>query len=164
MAQLQRIILLHTHLPGVVELDVSGHTNICGTNASGKTTLQRLIPVFYGEQPSRVVPRTRDRFDVFYLPHQNSYLIYEYAAADGVKHVVLTKRTDGVDYRFVDSPYQSELYLNATAKGIEVVGYSEWIQRLREAGIACSAKISATSEYRAIIQNDLNGLRSQGRA
>ena len=164
MAQLQRIILLHTHLPGVVELDVSGHTNICGTNASGKTTLQRLIPVFYGEQPSRVVPKTRDRFDVFYLPHQNSYVIYEYNAADGVKHVVLTKRTDGVDYRFVDSPYQSELYLNTTAKGIEVVSYNEWTQRLRHAGIACSAKISATSEYRAIIQNDLHGLGYQRRS
>ena len=164
MAQLQRIILLHTHLPGVVELDVCGHTNICGTNASGKTTLQRLIPVFYGEQPSRVVPKTRDRFDVFYLPHQNSYIIYEYAAAEGVKHVVLTKRNDGVDYRFVDAPYQSELYLNTTAKGIDVIGYGEWAQRLRSAGIACSAKISATSEYRAIIQNDLHGLRQQRRS
>lgn len=46
MAGLKRIILIDTHLPGVVELKFDGHTNICGTNASGKTTLQRLIPVF----------------------------------------------------------------------------------------------------------------------
>ena len=43
MAGLKRIILIDTHLPGVVELKLDGHTNICGTNASGKTTLQRLI-------------------------------------------------------------------------------------------------------------------------
>ena len=48
MSNLRRIILLHAHLPGVVELQLDQHTNICGTNASGKTTLQRLIPVFYG--------------------------------------------------------------------------------------------------------------------
>lgn len=161
MAQLKRIILLHTHLPGVVELDLSGHTNICGTNASGKTTLQRLVPVFYGEHPNRVVPKTRDRFDVFYLPHQNSYLIYEYEAAQGLKHVVLTKRADGVDYRFVDAPYQSELYINAGDNGIAVLEYPAWAQRLRDEGIASSHKISATSEYRAILQNDLSALRGQ---
>ena len=68
MAGLKRIILIDTHLPGVVELKLDGHTNICGTNASGKTTLQRLIPVFYGEYPSRVVPATRDSFERWYLP------------------------------------------------------------------------------------------------
>ena len=49
MAHLLRIVMIHGHLSGVVELSVDGHTNICGTNASGKTTLQRLVPVFYGE-------------------------------------------------------------------------------------------------------------------
>lgn len=53
MPQLLRIILIHTHLPGVVEIQLDQHTNICGTNASGKTTLQRLVPVFYGEQPNK---------------------------------------------------------------------------------------------------------------
>ena len=54
MAGLKRIVLIDTHLPGVVELKLDGHTNICGTNASGKTTLQRLIPVFYGEYLSLI--------------------------------------------------------------------------------------------------------------
>ncbi|BBI48581.1 hypothetical protein HORIV_10020 [Vreelandella olivaria] len=78
MAHLLRIVMIHGHLEGVVELSVDGHTNICGTNASGKTTLQRLVPVFYGELPNKVVPKTRMKFDAFYLPHRNSYLVYEY--------------------------------------------------------------------------------------
>lgn len=160
MAQLRRIILIHTHLPGVVELNLNGHTNICGTNASGKTTLQRLVPVFYGEQPNKVVPKTRDRFDVFYLPYQNSYLIYEYEVAGQCKQVVLTKRADGVDYRFVDAPYDSAHYLEESLEGVQAVSYQSWGQRLRDSGINSSYKISATSEYRAIIQNDLSAMRS----
>lgn len=60
MSQLLRLILIHTHLPGVYEIELDQHSNICGTNASGKTTLQRLLPVFYGEQPNRVVPTARN--------------------------------------------------------------------------------------------------------
>lgn len=161
MSQLLRIILIHTHLPGVVELNLNGHSNICGTNASGKTTLQRLIPVFYGEQPSRVVPKTRDRFDVFYLPYQNSYLVYEYESGGHKKQVVLTKRADGVDYRFVDAPYQNEQYLEDQLEGIQALNYQAWGHQLRDLNISSSHKISATSEYRAIIQNDLSVLRSQ---
>ena len=74
MAHLLRIIMINGHLGGVVELDVQGHSNICGSNASGKTTLQRLIPVFYGERPNAVVPRTRQKFDRYYLPNANSYV------------------------------------------------------------------------------------------
>ena len=49
MPSLIRIVLIDTHLPGVVELAINGHSNVCGTNASVKTTLQRLVLVFYGE-------------------------------------------------------------------------------------------------------------------
>ncbi len=60
---LQRIILVDTHLKGKeVELKLDQHTNITGINASGKTTLQLLIPVFYGAAPNSVVPKTRDSF------------------------------------------------------------------------------------------------------
>ena len=100
MASLRRIILIHTHLPGVVELSLDGHTNICGTNASGKTTLQRLIPVFYGEYPSRVVPATRDSFERWYLPSEQSYIIYEYQReSDELCQLILSSSGTGVDYR-----------------------------------------------------------------
>ena len=96
MAHLLRIVMIHGHLNGVVELSVDGHTNICGTNASGKTTLQRLVPVFYGELPNKVVPKTRMKFDAFYLPHRNSYLVYEYRREAGnVCQAVLTRKQEG---------------------------------------------------------------------
>ncbi|WP_113907649.1 ATP-binding protein [Aliidiomarina celeris] len=164
MAQLLKIIMINGHLPGVVELDLNGHTNICGSNASGKTTLQRMIPVFYGELPNRVVPRTRQNFDKYYLPHKNSYVIYEYQRPSGENaHVVLTKRADGVDYRFVDGAYAPELYLHEKNGKAIAVEYAEWATRLKTAGLASSHKISSTSEYRGIILNDLKMDRSQRR-
>ncbi|MFM2481372.1 ATP-binding protein [Celerinatantimonas sp. YJH-8] len=162
MSQLHRIILLHTHLAGVVEIDVDAHTNFCGTNASGKTTLQRLIPVFYGEQPNRVVPKTRKKFDEFYLPYRNSYIIYEYQRDDqSLCQVVLTRKSEGgVEYRFVGAPYQSEHYLIQSEQGLTARAYAQWAAAMRQyPDVQISPKISATSEYRSIIQNDVAGLR-----
>jgi hypothetical protein len=166
MPGLHRIILINCHLPGFVELDVSGHSNICGTNASGKTTLQRLIPVFYGELPSKVVPKTRKKFDDFYLPHANSYLIYEYQREDGQNcQVVLTRKgSDGVQYRFVEAPYHQEQILVDVEKGnVQAMLPEQWIKQLRQLGIDFSHKIQATSEFRSIIQNDVNVGRDAGR-
>ncbi|MCP1313086.1 ATP-binding protein [Halomonas sp. 707D7] len=156
MAHLLRIVMIHGHLDGVVELSVDGHTNICGTNASGKTTLQRLVPVFYGELPNKVVPRTRRKFDAFYLPHRNSYLVYEYRREAGsLCQAVLTRRPEGgVEYRFVAAPYRPEDYLVEGENGIEAREYADWASGLRRSGTGVSAKLSATSEYRAVIQND----------
>ncbi|WP_372518400.1 ATP-binding protein [Idiomarina sp.] len=159
-ARLKKIIMINGHLPGIVELDLEGHTNICGSNASGKTTLQRMIPVFYGEQPNKVVPKTRDNFDKFYLPYSNSYIIYSYrSAAQRDVQVVLTKRSDGVDYRFIDADYCPQDYLDQQADKVIAVEYAEWLKRLRAKDCLFSHKISATSEFRTLIQNDVQALQ-----
>ncbi|MEQ5802251.1 ATP-binding protein [Halomonas sp. H10-9-1] len=165
MAQLLRIVMIHGHLEGVVELSVDGHTNICGTNASGKTTLQRLVPVFYGELPNKVVPRTRLKFDAFYLPHRNSYLVYEYRREEGdVCQAVLTRRSEGgVEYRFVGDAYRPEDYLVESEAGVAALDYAQWANGLRRRGVSVSPKLGATTEYRAVIQNDFTQAGSPAR-
>ena len=162
MAHLLRIIMINGHLGGVVELDVQGHSNICGSNASGKTTLQRLIPVFYGERPNAVVPRTRQKFDRYYLPNANSYLIYEYRRESGTTCMaVLMRRGDeGVDYRFVASAYDSNLFLQQLDNGeLHARSYADFVRHLRVENIEHSNKIDSISDYRAIIQNDVGSLK-----
>ena len=146
MAHLLRIVMIHGHLNGVVELSVDGHTNICGTNASGKTTLQRLVPVFYGELPNKVVPKTRQKFDTFYLPHRNSYLVYEYRREAGnICQVVLTRKSEGgVEYRFVAAPYRPEDYLVEGEEGAVALEYAQWANGLRRENINVSSKLTAT--------------------
>ncbi|WDE09850.1 ATP-binding protein [Thalassomonas haliotis] len=166
MGSLRRIILIHTHLPGVVELALDGHTNICGTNASGKTTLQRLVPVFYGELPSKVVPKTRKKFDDFYLPCDNSYLVYEYQREEGnICQVVLTsKAKEGVNYRLIEGAFSHDQLLVKDNQGkVNALSQELWLKQLKAAGITYSHKISATSEYRAIIQNDVSMIRGNSK-
>ena len=155
MSQLLRIVLIHTHLPGVVELQLDEHTNICGTNASGKTTLQRLVPVFFGEQPNRVVPKTRKKFDEFYLPFSNSYIVYEYQRENGdICQVILTRKNDGgVDYRFINAPYHSDQYLQHTAEGVKGHSYNDWAAAMRS--LADVRAISGEEERYSHL--DLNG-------
>ena len=159
MSHLLRIIMINGHLQGIVELDLNGHTNICGTNASGKTTLQRLIPVFYGERPNNVVPKTRKKFDQYYLPHSDSYLIYEYRREVGsICHVAITrKKDDGVSYRFINAAYSPELYLKTNAKGqAQALSYQEFTANLRKNSVEYSNLINTINEYRCIIQNDFS--------
>lgn len=159
MSHLLRIIMINGHLQGVVELDLNGHTNICGTNASGKTTLQRLIPVFYGERPNNVVPKTRKKFDQYYLPHSDSYLIYEYRRETGTTcHVAITRKKDeGVSYRFINAAYSPELYLKTNPQGkAQAHSYQEFTANLRQNNIEHSNLINTINEYRCIIQNDFS--------
>lgn len=157
MPSLNRIILINTHLQGVVELVVDGHTNICGTNASGKTTLQRLVPVFYGEYPSRVVPATRDSFERWYLPTEQSFIIYEYQRMDGeLCQAVLAASSDGkgVDYRLVHKAFDLDDYTKSRqGDSITCLNMAELGRHFKQMGVATTNQLN-TRQYRAIIQND----------
>ncbi len=166
MSGLNRIILIDTHLPGVVELKLNGHTNICGTNASGKTTLQRLIPVFYGEYPSRVVPSTRDSFERWYLPRESSYIIYEYKRVNGeMCQAVLSSTGNGVNYRLIAKACDLDDYLDSQLfDGSNCITSAQLGRNMKANGITHTNLLN-TTQFRAIVQNDrgvLNG-SSNGR-
>ena len=165
MAGLKRIILIDTHLPGVVELKLDGHTNICGTNASGKTTLQRLIPVFYGEYPSRVVPATRDSFERWYLPRTSSFIIYEYTRAEGdLCQVVLTSSGSGVNYRFIGKAFDIDDYLFRQNNGKHTsIGSAELARAMKRNNILVTSQLN-TKDFRAILQNDQGVLNQSSNA
>src|SRR5699024_1707236 len=165
MVHLQRIILIHTHLEGVVEFVLDADANICGDNAAGKTTLQRLLPVFYGEQPRNVVPRTRKSFEEFYLPTDRSYLVYEYQREAGdICMVIITRHaSSSVEYRFAKGAYAPEYFLDEVEGKVRGVAYGEIANRLRRHGVEVGRKIDATSEYRSIMLNDMAQLRGRNR-
>ncbi|TLU61815.1 ATP-binding protein [Thalassotalea litorea] len=154
MSGLQRIILIDTHLPGMVELKVDGHTNICGTNASGKTTLQRLLPVFYGEAPSKVVPATRDNFQTWYLPRESSFIIYEYQRLSGKTCMaVLTASNHAVVFRFIDKGFDIADFIAQDIAGNRAIPISEIVRNMRKDNVITSKALN-NKEYRSVIQND----------
>lgn len=165
MPSLNRIILINTHLQGVVELVVDDHTNICGTNASGKTTLQRLVPVFYGEYPSRVVPATRDSFERWYLPTEQSFIVYEYRRMDGqLCQAVLAAASDGkgVAYRLVHKAFALDDYIKSRqGDAITCLNMAELGRQLKQADVPVTTLLN-TRQFRAIIQNDRSLLAADG--
>ena len=59
MSQLRKLIVINSYAASRIrELRLDGHVHVAGRNGRGKTTLIRLIPLFYGEQPSKVVKAT----------------------------------------------------------------------------------------------------------
>jgi hypothetical protein len=75
MYPLNRLILIDPYKLGeLVKIRLDGHTNLNGVNGVGKTTLLRLVPLFFGERPGRLVPKSRvtDSFSKHYLPNESS--------------------------------------------------------------------------------------------
>jgi ABC-type cobalamin/Fe3+-siderophores transport system ATPase subunit len=79
--RLTRLILIDSYCRNrIVEFDFNGHVTINGENGAGKTTLLRLIPMFLGESPSRIIrgDAVMEKFGRYYFPTTASYVIFEY--------------------------------------------------------------------------------------
>lgn len=86
MAGLQAIHLHNSIFQGKrVSLNCDGHTNLTGGNGAGKTSILRLIPIFYGFEPNRLIDRAANKknFTDFYLPNNQSMIVFEYTRARG---------------------------------------------------------------------------------
>lgn len=63
----------------IVELDTRGAVMALGANGVGKTSFLRLIPIFYGAQPSRILRGSGHTAMMRHmLPHPSSCVVFEY--------------------------------------------------------------------------------------
>jgi hypothetical protein len=152
--QLVRLILIDSYSPGrVVEFPLDGGAVLTGRNGRGKTTLLQLLPIFYGENPTRIVGTETNRldFNAFYLPRLTSYICFEYRRRDQVCLVVLHQSQQGGErrYRFVRSPYRPDMFLLDERNILQA---PDLRRHFKLSGVDHSEAISAVSEYRAIIQ------------
>ncbi|MFQ3196209.1 MAG: hypothetical protein ACI9N3_003052, partial [Colwellia sp.] len=109
-SKLLRIILIDSYFKGRrVEVDVSGHTNLSGTNAAGKTTFLKLVRIFFADAPGDVVKvrgKIRESFVNYYLPRLTSYIVFEYQTHSGIKQAVCFSKNESINYLFVDKPFE----------------------------------------------------------
>lgn len=151
--KLLRLILIDSYCRGrVVELDLSGHITINGTNGAGKTTLLRLLPIFFGESPSKIIrgDAVTDSFGRYYFPTTGSYVIFEYQRRDQKALAVIHAdgQSDGVVYRFIDSEFKLELF----KQGDALIQPGELLRHLEKLNVPNSKPLSLHA-YRNIIQN-----------
>lgn len=152
--RLTRLILIDSYARGkTVEIDLAGHTALTGENASGKTTLLRLFPLFFGEAPSRVIQSDENnlKFARHYLPHTSSYVVFEYARrGQRVLSVIHADgQSDGVSYRFINRPFSPELFRDMNG----LIQCQDLSRHLTKIGADCTKPLSL-SLYRQILQNE----------
>ena len=163
---LLRIIIIDSFWQGQVnELDLTGHTQLEGTNGAGKTSLMRLLPLFYGMRPSDIVSKVDQakNFADFYLPRESSILVYEYQRPFGQKcQVLATSDGRGVHFKFIDDAYDAQHYIANTQvtgnQGNKAKPFTitEIEKNYRNIGKE-SSKFLGIDKYRQVIQNLRSG-------
>jgi len=153
---LLRIIIIDSFWKGQVnELDLTGHTQLEGTNGAGKTSLMRLLPLFYGMRPSDIVSKVDQakNFADYYLPRDSSMLVYEYQRPYGQTCMVLAS-SDGrsVQFKLIDGAYESSSFISEN----KPLAVSEVERIYRNAGCFCSSYLGV-DKYRQVIQNLRSG-------
>ena len=151
---LKRIVLIDSYVEGMAsELDVTGHTNISGGNGKGKTSFLRLIPIFYGESPRRLVMASGNgnhSFNEFYLPRTGSYLVFEYMSHGEPRMVVFCNRANEARHRhvFIDSAYREDLFMDVEHGTIHPA--NALLTRLSSANIQY-LNVDTTQQYRKVL-------------
>ncbi|WP_293574462.1 ATP-binding protein [Prevotella sp.] len=148
MRALRKIIFVNSAHIRYAEVRLDGNVHFIGTQGVGKSTLLRAILFFYNADKLHLgIPKEMKSYDEFYLPHANSYIVYEVEHEHG-PFCVLTFRSSGrACYRFIDAAYRKEWLIDE--KG-EVTADSKVI-RERLGGASMSKIIDRYEQYRDIL-------------
>lgn len=148
MRALRKIVFINSAHIRYAEVRVDGNVHFIGTQGVGKSTLLRAILFFYNADKLRLgIPKEMKTFDEFYLPHANSYIIYEVEHEHG-PFCILTFRSSGrACFRFIASEYHEEWLVDGNG---EVTAESKVI-RERLGGAYMSKIIDRYEQYRDII-------------
>ena len=134
MRYLNKVIFLNSaHVP-YAEIKLDGNVHFIGTQGVGKSTLLRAILFFYNADKLRLgIPKEKKNFDSFYLPYDNSYIVYEVMRENGAYSVMVTKSMKRAAFRFIDAPYSREWFINDRN---EVV--ADWTEIRKRIPTGCS--------------------------
>ena len=148
MRALRKIIFVNSAHIRYAEVRLDGNVHFIGTQGVGKSTLLRAILFFYNADKLHLgIPKEMKTYDEFYLPHANSYIVYEVEHEHG-PFCVLTFRSSGrACFRFVDAVYRKEWLVNDNG---EVTAESKVIRERLE-GVSMSKIIDRYEQYRDIL-------------
>lgn len=152
MPSLLKLIVIDSYAASRIrEVRLNGHVHVSGRNGRGKTTLIRLIPLFYGEQPSRIVRSAGSvvrSLREFMFSRSTSYVAFEYENHDGIKLAILHYGSDNSpQYHLADGPYAKDIFV----ENGQLIEGRHLNARLRTLGRNPSGALGVL-QYRAVIQ------------
>lgn len=148
MRALRKIVFVNSANIRYAEVKLDGNVHFIGTQGVGKSTLLRAILFFYNADKLHLgIPKEMKSFDEFYLPHANSYMVYEVEHEHGPFSILVFRSSGRACYRFIDAAYQKEWLVDEHG---EVT--AEWkVIRDRLNGAYPSKIIDRYEQYRDIL-------------
>lgn len=148
MRALRKIVFINSANIRYAEVRLDGNVHFIGTQGVGKSTLLRAIMFFYNADKLHLgIPKEMKSFDEFYLPHANSYMVYEVEHEHGPFCILVLRSSGRACYRFVDAVYAKEWLVDEYG---EVT--AEWkVIRERLGGAYISKIIDRYEQYRDIL-------------
>ena len=148
MRVLRKIVFINSANIRYAEVKLDGTVHFIGTQGVGKSTLLRAILFFYNADKLHLgIPKEMKPFDEFYLPHANSYMVYEVEHEHGPFCILVFRSSGRACYRFLDAAYRKEWLVDERG---EVT--AEWkVIRERLGGAYMSKIIDRYEQYRDIL-------------
>ena len=148
MRVLRKIVFINSANIRYAEVKLDGNVHFIGTQGVGKSTLLRAVLFFYNADKLHLgIPKEMKSFDEFYLPHANSYMVYEVEHEHGPFSILVLRSSGRACYRFVDAAYRKEWLVDEHG---EVT--AEWkVIRERLGGTFMSKIIDRYEQYRDIL-------------
>lgn len=153
--RLLKVALINSYPQGKIHfLDVDNNTIITGRNASGKTTLMGVIAPFFGVPLSSIARQSevKQSFIDFYLPFENSYIIYEYHRDGQQFCVLLRRRGDTPIFHFINTAYDENWFIHIEQNQRYFNNYAQVKESIEKQQFIISTNL-LHSEYEAIISN-----------
>ena len=159
MRNLNRIIFINSaNIPYADDIYLDGNVHFIGTQGVGKSTVLRSILFFYNADTQKLgIPVEKQSYTEYYFPYANSYIIYEVATENGAFCILSFKSMNRVSYRFIDSPYRKEFFIDPETR-IAYTGADRVRMQLDLQNVDYSRIIYTFDEYRNILYG--NGVSS----
>ncbi|MCP4178033.1 MAG: ATP-binding protein, partial [bacterium] len=95
------------------KIDLDGNIHIEGRNGTGKSTILRAILFFYNSSSRKLgIAEHQNKFVDFYLPYENSYILFEVGKEQATYLVVLFRSKNRPCFRIINSAYDQSLFLD----------------------------------------------------
>lgn len=165
MFKLTKLVFIDSYSSGkraIVNLE--GSTNLNGDNGFGKTTMLRVLPLFFGAAPGQLVRQsgTNKSFVDYYLPRSTSYIIFEYERDSEKNLVVIFRGDNALRFSFLKQPYDDKFFFSETNEKSNVIASSDWLRTMKLDGYHPSQRFGV-ADYKSIIQSGLNFTESSDR-
>jgi len=130
MRYLNKIVMINSAHIRYAEVMLDGNVHFIGTQGVGKSTLLRAILFFYnGDKMKLGIQKEQKGFDDFYVPDDDSYIIYEVVRENGKFCVVVFRDQGRAMFRFIDCGYERRFFIDETGNV-----YDKWAKIRQQVG------------------------------